>query len=115
MGIFDKAKDLLSQHSDTVASGIDKAAKVVNERTGGQHAERIDTVSDQIKDRLEPVGGEPGAAQSTAMTEPVPPAEPEPEGPGPLPEPETPVQPSDPNAPIQPTDPIPPTDPTVRP
>ena len=41
MGIFDKAKDLLNEHSDKVDQGIDKAAELIDQKTGGQHTEQI--------------------------------------------------------------------------
>ena len=42
MGIFDKAKDLLNEHNDKVDQGIDKAAELIDQKTGGQHTEQID-------------------------------------------------------------------------
>ena len=40
MGIFDKAKDLLNEHNATVDQGIDKAANLIDEKTGGNTASR---------------------------------------------------------------------------
>jgi hypothetical protein len=73
MGIFDKAKDLLSEHRDTVDSGITKAGNLANERTGGQHAEHIENVSDQVRDRLDSFTGEP--VTEPDPTEPLPPVD----------------------------------------
>lgn len=42
MGLFDKAKDLAAQHSETLRKGVDKAGDVVDQRTGGQHAGKVD-------------------------------------------------------------------------
>ncbi|SDS32533.1 MT0933-like antitoxin protein [Friedmanniella luteola] len=42
MGIFDKAKDVLSQHPDKVEQGLDKAADLADRRTGGEHTDQID-------------------------------------------------------------------------
>lgn len=53
MGIGDyvnKAKDLLSGNKDKVKEGIDKAADVVDEKTGGEHTEHIDTAAEKGKD-----------------------------------------------------------------
>jgi MT0933-like antitoxin protein len=52
MGIFDKAKDLAAKHSDAISGGIDKAADIADQRTGGKHAERIDQGSETVKDRV---------------------------------------------------------------
>ena len=41
MGIFDKAKDLLNEHNDKVDQGIDKAAEIIDQKTGGEHTEQI--------------------------------------------------------------------------
>ena len=52
MGIFDKAKDALSQHSDKVDQALDKAAEHVDKRTGHQHGEQIDKGTAAAKDKL---------------------------------------------------------------
>ena len=38
---FDKAKDLLAEHSDTVDDVVDKLAGVVDEKTGGKHKDQV--------------------------------------------------------------------------
>jgi hypothetical protein len=45
MGIFDKAKDALSEHSAQVATGIDKAGDFVDEKTGGKYVEQVEEVA----------------------------------------------------------------------
>jgi len=52
MGIFDKAKDALSQHSEHVDAGIEKVGDLVDERTGGKYAEHVDTGQDFASDRI---------------------------------------------------------------
>ncbi|HEY0644841.1 MAG TPA: antitoxin, partial [Nocardioides sp.] len=46
MSFLDKAKAKLTKavddHGDQIAGGIDKAAAMVNEKTGGKHADKID-------------------------------------------------------------------------
>ncbi|HVK36847.1 MAG TPA: antitoxin [Microlunatus sp.] len=61
MGIFDKAKDLLNQHSDKVDQGIDKAAEVIDQKTGGQHTEQINQGAEQAKRAMDNQGGQPPA------------------------------------------------------
>ncbi len=41
MGLFDKARELAGQHSDKVGDAIDKAAGMVDEKTGGRYADHI--------------------------------------------------------------------------
>jgi hypothetical protein len=52
MGIFDKAKDVLGQHSDKVDQGVDKLADLADRRTGDQHSEHIDQGAQLAKDKL---------------------------------------------------------------
>lgn len=53
MGIgdfVDKAKDLASDNKDAVKDGIDKAADLADEKTGGEHSEHIETAAEKGKD-----------------------------------------------------------------
>ncbi len=60
MGIFDKAKDLVNEHNDKVDQGIDKAAEVIDQKTGGQHTGQINQGAEQAKQALdENAGGQP--------------------------------------------------------
>ena len=52
MGIFDKAKQVLGEHTDQADSAIDQAADTADERTGGQHRQHIDQGSVAAKDKL---------------------------------------------------------------
>ena len=52
MGIFDKAKDALSGHSEQVAAAIDKAGDFVDEKTEGKYAEQVDKGQDMARDQL---------------------------------------------------------------
>ncbi|MGC0416556.1 antitoxin [Embleya sp. AB8] len=81
MGVFDnikaKAESLLGQHGDKAAKGVDKAAEVADEKTGGKHTEQIKGASDKAKEAL---GGKTEGEASDAAPEtppaPQPPAEP---------------------------------------
>jgi hypothetical protein len=70
MGIFDKLKGAVKGHGDKVGEGLDKAADVADEKTGGKHSEHIDTGVDKAKEQLgiesEP-GGEAPAEQAEAQ------------------------------------------------
>jgi len=61
MGFLDKAKaaltDAVDQHGDKIAQGIDKAGSVVNEKTGGKHADKIDQATGKARDALDSLDG----------------------------------------------------------
>ena len=42
MGLLDKIKGLAGQHAEKVEGAIDKVADVVDEKTGGKYADKID-------------------------------------------------------------------------
>ena len=52
MGIFDRAKDALSGHSEQVAAAVDKAGDFVDEKTQGKYAEQVDKGQDMARDKL---------------------------------------------------------------
>ncbi|NLA36713.1 MAG: antitoxin [Actinobacteria bacterium] len=47
--ITDKAKDLLNKNEEKVEQGLDKAADVIDEKTGHKHTDKIDSAVDKIK------------------------------------------------------------------
>jgi hypothetical protein len=56
MGIgdfVDKAKDLASEHEEEVKEGIDKAADMADEKTGGKYSDQIDTGAEKGKEFVE--------------------------------------------------------------
>jgi hypothetical protein len=52
MGIFDKAKDALSEHSELVDKGIDKGGDLIDEKTGGKYVGEVDKGQEFAKDEL---------------------------------------------------------------
>jgi hypothetical protein len=52
MGIFDKAKDALSEHSEHVDTGIEKAGDFVDDKTGDTYTEHVDRGQDFASDRV---------------------------------------------------------------
>ncbi len=66
MGLFDKAKELADEHAPKVAEAIDKAADVVDEKTGGRYADQIDKGAEAAKG----VVGDEGQADGLAPQEP---------------------------------------------
>ncbi|MBZ5734628.1 antitoxin [Nocardioides sp. TRM66260-LWL] len=58
-----KVGQVVDQHGDKIADGIDKAAKAADQRTGGKHHDRIAQGAAKAKDgvrRLESDGGQAG-------------------------------------------------------
>lgn len=53
MGIFDKAKDALGEHSEQVDGGIDKVGDAVDDRTGGKYAGKVDQGQGFAKNQLD--------------------------------------------------------------
>lgn len=53
MGIFDKAKDLLGDKPEIVDGAVDKAAGLVDEKTGGKFDGQINQGAEFAKDKAE--------------------------------------------------------------
>jgi len=53
MGFLDKAKDLAEQHADTVDSAVDKAGDLIDDKTEGKHADKVDQAQAFVKDKLQ--------------------------------------------------------------
>jgi MT0933-like antitoxin protein len=49
MGLVDKVKDLLSKNADKVDTAIDKAGDVLDQKTQGKYADKIDKVQEAAK------------------------------------------------------------------
>ena len=49
MGLVDKVKDLLSKNADKVDTAIDKAGDVVDQKTQGKYADKVDKVQEAAK------------------------------------------------------------------
>ncbi|MEU4076770.1 antitoxin [Streptomyces venezuelae] len=60
----DKVADLAQQHGDKIDHGIDKAARLVDEKTKGKYSDKIHSGTDKAKDALDRIGhkddGTPG-------------------------------------------------------
>ena len=61
MSFFDKAKaavgDAVDKHGDKIADGLDKAAAMANEKTGGKHSAKIAKGTAAAKDALDRLDG----------------------------------------------------------
>ncbi|GAA1478166.1 hypothetical protein GCM10009623_26120 [Nocardioides aestuarii] len=56
-GLKGKAQDAVDQHGDKISQGIDKAAKLADEKTQGKYSEKIDTAQQKSKEALEKLDG----------------------------------------------------------
>jgi hypothetical protein len=50
MGMLDKVKGMLGKNSGKAQEGVDKAADVIDDKTGGQHTETIESGAEKAKD-----------------------------------------------------------------
>jgi hypothetical protein len=58
MGILDKARGLLGQNRDKAKSAVDKAADMIDGRTGQKHSEKIESGAEKAKDAIDRLAGE---------------------------------------------------------
>jgi hypothetical protein len=56
MGFMDKLKELVGGHKDQAKQGIDKAAGVADEKTGGSHTDQIDSAAEKGKEGVDKLG-----------------------------------------------------------
>lgn len=52
MGIFDKIKDLAAKNPDKVEQGIEKAGDLIDQKTEGKYADKVDQAQDIARDKL---------------------------------------------------------------
>ncbi|GAB3713689.1 antitoxin [Mariniluteicoccus flavus] len=65
MGIFDKARDMIRGNEKHVDTAVDKAGDLLDQRTGGKHAEHVDRGQDFLKQQY-------GGGQASDPVEPAP-------------------------------------------
>ena len=52
-----RAKDAVDQHGDKISQGIDKAARMADEKTKGKYSDKIDTAQQKSKGALDKLDG----------------------------------------------------------
>lgn len=61
MGFLDrfrkKGTTAVDEHGEKIGGGLDKAADVADDKTGGKFSEQIDTGADEAKDALDSLDG----------------------------------------------------------
>ncbi|MCU1497323.1 MAG: Kanamycin biosynthetic protein [Acidimicrobiales bacterium] len=53
MGFLDKIKSTVAGNADKAEQAIEKAAELADDRTGGKHAEHIDSAAEKAKDYVQ--------------------------------------------------------------
>lgn len=53
MGFLDKIKGAVAGKGDQVDSVIDKAADVIDDKTGNKHSDTIDSIAEKAKDAVD--------------------------------------------------------------
>jgi hypothetical protein len=64
MGLMDKLRSLVGKNKEPVKDGVDKAADVADDKTGGKHTEKIDDAAEKVKDKVDEVAGDEGGGPS---------------------------------------------------
>jgi hypothetical protein len=61
MGFMDRAEDALEKgvdsHGEKVGDGVDRAARLADDKTGGKHGDQLDQGADKVKDALDGLDG----------------------------------------------------------
>lgn len=60
MGLLDKAKNLIGKHEEKIDDAVDKAAGVVDDKTGGKHTDKIEGAADKAHDAIDKLGNNDG-------------------------------------------------------
>lgn len=55
MGFIDKIKDVVGDNADKADAAIDKAADVIDDKTGHKHSDQIDGAADKAKDLIDKI------------------------------------------------------------
>lgn len=53
MSIVDKVKEMLGQHADRAKGGVSKAGEIIDDRTGGKYADKVDMAKDKANDFID--------------------------------------------------------------
>lgn len=90
MGFLNKAKDMLSKNADKVDTAINKAGDMVDKKTQGKYADKVNKVQDAARTQLN---------KNTPPNSPPPPAAPNNPPNSPPPAPNSPPPPAPPQHP----------------
>jgi hypothetical protein len=59
VGILDKAKRLIGKNEEKLDNAVDKAAEVIDDKTGGKHSEKIEKAADKAHEVIDDLGEKP--------------------------------------------------------
>ncbi|MFD8015439.1 antitoxin [Streptomyces sp. NPDC058955] len=68
-----KVADLAQQHGDKIDHGLDKAAKMVDEKTKGKYSDKIQSGTGKAKDAIDRIGRKDDGTPGGDGTPPPPP------------------------------------------
>ncbi|QEU91410.1 antitoxin [Streptomyces kanamyceticus] len=75
--VKDKVSDLAQQHGDKIDQGLDKAAKVADEKTKGKYSDKIQSGTGKAKEAVDRLAGtDEGKDAGGGATPPSPPSPP---------------------------------------
>lgn len=57
MGFMDKIKKTIGGNADKASGVIDKAADMVDDKTGSKHSDKIDSAAEKAKDAVDKLDG----------------------------------------------------------
>ncbi|MBT2440645.1 antitoxin [Streptomyces sp. ISL-36] len=66
----DKVSDLAQQHGEKIDHGLEKAAKLVDEKTKGKYSDKIESGTGKAKDALDRIAHKDGDAKGEGPTPP---------------------------------------------
>ncbi|MFJ5834425.1 antitoxin [Streptomyces sp. NPDC093089] len=69
-----KVADLAQQHGEKIDHGLDKAAKLVDEKTKGKYSDKIHSGTGKAKEAIDRMGHEDDGTPGSGGTTPPPPA-----------------------------------------
>ncbi|MFI6054218.1 antitoxin [Streptomyces violascens] len=64
----DKVSDLAQQHGDKIDHGLDRAAKLVDEKTKGKYSDKIESGTGKAKEALDRISHKDGGGTPPAST-----------------------------------------------
>ena len=74
MGFLDrfrrKATDVVDDHGQKIGDGVDKAADVADDKTGGKYSQQIDSGAGKAKDTLDSLDGKNDDITATPSVKP---------------------------------------------
>ncbi|MFI0828788.1 antitoxin [Streptomyces roseolus] len=63
-----KVSDLAQQHGDKIDQGLEKAARIVDEKTKGKYSDKIQSGTGKAKDAIDRMGHKDGGTPGTGGT-----------------------------------------------